>query len=120
MRKRNKTKTKDDLHVHFHRRLIERYDVVASPHEINEAIKRIQDGKSVHISRLSNRVSNHLVRMNVRGALEEREIWVAVGYDNQRKALSTALPQKVVDETLEKWGEDKALALAQTENLASN
>lgn len=100
-RLKTKRKTRSVLHQHFHKRLIERYGATTNRREVMKAIEQIQGGTSVLVGKVSNRVSNHVVVMNVTRVetMEQKQISVVVGYDSIRKALVTALPSSVSEDS---------------------
>lgn len=99
MAKKSK-KTRGDLHSHLLRRLGERYNLLIGVHEIERVIDDIRENRSYPLGKVSNRISNHVVLM--RGTdlatFEGKSMYVAVGYDRKRGALTTALPAFKVDQ----------------------
>lgn len=81
-----KVKTRKHIQsVHFYRRMIERFNIFITKHELMKLKAQITNGTSIFIEKSSNRVSLHGVKFN--------EMWLVVIYDKMRNELVTVKPK---------------------------
>lgn len=73
-----------ERHWHFHRRLLERYEIVLAPGEFSEMLKDIASGRAPLVQRRSAKSAVYLVR--------NRRLWERVFVLVTNGEIRTALP----------------------------
>jgi hypothetical protein len=75
--------------LHFHRRLYDRYKIVASPTLIDALLRIIKHDEKHVVIKQTNRVSIHIISLK----LIDKLLYLPIVYDKKRKSLVTVLPQ---------------------------
>jgi len=99
---KQKPKTRQDLLIHFKKRLLERYAIEISNSEVNALVDYIENHNFIYYKFIENQ-SNNRVLFEVHVISEKYDAWIPVIYNRKLNMLVTVLPKGYNKDPNHRW-----------------